>query len=570
MARKPKRAGKGQFGEPKLPVARRYVVPARRSALWILGVIAGLAIWAYTAVDRQVGGTFMSGGPLTSAHAVLEADCASCHGGFEPVADVSCNQCHEKYGSEIGDFSFAAHYLYRSNDFQRVVASELETPCAACHVEHKGRQADLTAVVDAQCLSCHPRGSFGDGHPEFEFAADFEGDNDALSFGHGLHVRELMDTRGFADVERACLVCHQPEPDGRNFGPISFDLHCESCHLTEGTATARLAVASDLSRDGEVTAEKLGVETLDMIRAGRRPGTDWAFYSDPGELRQAGSSVTKTTIYHADPWILHNLRRLRTLLYGEAGLADLLATTPEVAAGEQRRLYEEALATLREQLRGLRGTRDAALQAQADELEALLTRVEQALADPLAPIDETEFLLALGQPKGLDPSLEEEAELLIADLTEPCSGCHWVEDATIVRVDGDQRTLKRAEFDHGAHVIQSRCLDCHHRIPILEVMSGESPDPATDNSAIHNLPTIDSCRQCHTPKQAAASCVSCHLFHPDTDRRSDFLRYVSEDDLVAMGRISATDTVPTAPASAAETSPAAGTANTGATEADDE
>ena len=229
--------------------------------------------------------------------------------------------------------------------------------------------------------------------------------------------------------------------------------------------------------------------------------------------------------------MLHNLRRLRGLLDEDAGLADLLVTTPDVAAGEQRRLYEEAISTLEQHIRGLRGTPDPGLQDQLRDLEGLLFRARQALADPFVPLDETELLLALSEPKDLPEDILSEAELLIGDLTEPCTGCHWVENATVVRVNGDQRTLHKAEFDHAAHVIQRRCLDCHQQIPILEVVSGAEPDPAVDHAGIHNLPTISQCQECHQPRQVASSCVTCHLFHPDAERRADFLRYLKPEDL---------------------------------------
>ncbi len=526
MANKPKRPGKGVYGAPKLPVATSYVMPRRPLALLGLGLAVGAVFLAYSMVDHYSGGVFLSGGPLSSGHAMLERDCAACHGGFEAPTNEACSTCHEKFGDPLGTYSFDAHYLYRSNDFQQVVASEHEMTCAQCHTEHQGRTATLTAIVDARCLTCHQNGSFVDGHPEFAFAEVPDGDDDALKFGHGFHVNELMKDRGLADVEQACLVCHEPEPDGRRFGKIDFDLHCESCHLTAGTATPRLAVA-----DGEDPATGgLGVRTLAEIRVEVGPGVDWAFYTDPTEFREAGRSVAKTTIYHEDPWILHNLRRLRGLLYEDAGLADLLVTSPDVAAGDQRLLYEEAISTLEEQIRGLRGTPSSDLQDQLRDLEGLLFRARQALADPFAPLDETELLLALSQPKDLPEEVLSEAELLIGDLTEPCTGCHWIEDATVVRVNGDQRTLHKAEFDHAAHVIQRRCLDCHQQIPILEVVSGAESDPAADHAGIHNLPTIAQCQECHRPRQVVSSCVTCHLFHPDAERRASFLRYVKPED----------------------------------------
>ena len=71
--------------------------------------------------------------------------------------------------------------------------------------------------------------------------------------------------------------------------------------------------------------------------------------------------------------------------------------------------------------------------------------------------------------------------------------------------------MDRARFDHGAHVLQRGCLDCHTRIPFEEYLSGDGPvDAALDNAAIQNLP--------------ADRCLTCHEFYPDTNVRNRLLR----------------------------------------------
>jgi hypothetical protein len=514
-----KRPGKGTFGRLGLPVAIRYLRPISRAKMLWIGLGLGLLIAALGWLDSWWGsGELLSGGPLSSAHATLEQDCATCHAGFSPVADAACSSCHEKLGDELGRYTFAAHYLYRSNDFERLVPSEHETPCVGCHLEHGGRQASISDVPDARCGICHERSAFATDHPEFAFADDPEGDDDALAFPHGHHVREVMKRRGFADLERACLECHQPDPSGRGFEPVSFDRHCDACHLDAGVATPRLAVAAE----GAV-----GVETLETIQASGEPGTDWSFYLDPNEFRLAagGRLVMKTPLHHRDPWVLHNLRRLRRQLYPDAGLADLLATSAEVAERDPAELYREAVATLEGQARGLRGSPDPEVQGQLDRIDALIARVRTALDDPTTPFDPTEFLLALEQPAELAPETREEIDLVAADLTAPCTNCHRLDRLTIERVEESQTTLNRAEFDHKAHVIQRRCLDCHSRLPILEAVSGTEVDKSLDRSAIYNLPRIADCRQCHRPGLTSARCTTCHLFHPDAGRRSDLLLY---------------------------------------------
>ena len=514
-----KKSRKGTFDRLGLPVSASYLRPLSRNPMLWLGLGVGVVVAAVAGFAAMRGDArLISGGPLSSAHATLEQDCASCHSGFSAVSDEACSTCHEKLGDEIGRYSFAAHYLYRSNDFERLVPSEHEVSCASCHTEHGGREATLSRVPNQRCATCHDRTEFSGDHPEFAFASEPAGDDDALSFAHGRHVREMMERKGLADLERACLECHRPEPSGRGFRAIDFDLQCDACHLDASITTPRLAVV-------DATGEGVGVDTLEAIQSSGNPGTDWSFYMDPNEFRAVGGGrlVTKGPLHHEDPWVLHNLRKLRRQVFPDAGLADLLTTTAEVPAERQAEVYAEAVSTLEDYARGLRGSASPEVQDDLVRVEKALEGVRSALLDPSTPFDPTEFLLALEQPADLPPETREEIDLLAADLTGPCAGCHRIDNLTIARIKRDQSTLHRAEFDHRAHIIQRRCLDCHDQLPILEAVSGEAIDPSADRSAIFNLPLIASCQECHRPGLSADSCSTCHFFHPDAGRRADLL-----------------------------------------------
>ncbi len=238
--------------------------------------------------------------------------------------------------------------------------------------------------------------------------------------------------------------------------------------------------------------------------------------------------MSKAPVYHRDPWILQNLRQLRALLYPDAGLADLLAVSPDVPQEDYRQLYKEAIATLEEQALGLRGRPEPEVQADLKRIEKLLERLGREIQEPFAPLDETQFLLAFEAPNpALDPTQVAEIETVVADLTEPCRQCHQVANATIARVRQSQRVLRRAEFNHRAHILQTRCLDCHAEIPIAELARTTGDiDPAVDNAEIQNLPRIEVCQGCHTARLGTNECVTCHYFHPNKDRRSDLLLYL--------------------------------------------
>lgn len=526
MRKQSPREKKGTFGEARLSVARKYVIPISRNPLVLLGLLLVALATAWVAANFFLqNASFLSNGPLSSNHATLEGECSACHGAFDEVTSDKCSVCHEKHGDRLGVYTWPAHTIYRSGDFGRVETLEHETECAACHVEHQGRDAAITQVSDGECQSCHPYDSFNEGHPEFDFITEEIPDELGFAFPHIRHVRELMQRQELVDVEKTCLYCHNARGDGKSFAPISFDEHCDTCHLTATERTPPLPVADD-------QAGQPGVVPLAEIRRGRLPGTQWALFMSDAEFRERGGEITKSPIYHQDPWIEENLRLLRRRMFTDPGLAELLEASAEAPASEVTDLYREAIATLETYAQGLRGRGEPEIRQELEKIEKVLKSLGRSLSDPLTPLDETKFLLALGPPADLPDEEWDALETLVHDLTDVCGQCHLVEDATIARMQQDQRVLRRAEFDHRAHILEMRCLDCHREIPIAEHIEGEGPvDSEMDNAAIQNLPGIESCRECHTPRLASNRCVTCHFFHPNKSRRSEMLLYLDGEDV---------------------------------------
>lgn len=515
-----KETRKGVFSDVELPVTKTYLYPSARTMMLIVGGVGAVLIAAVFIINITAQqGTLISNGPLSSNHAPFGDDCGTCHTAFGAVTDDQCAVCHEKYGDEVGVHTFTSHYLYRTGDFARVVPDPNEPSCFGCHTEHVGREAPITQVPDAQCLACHDFGSFNQDHPEFAFAAEALPDEAHLKFPHALHVTEVKDHAEVADVEQTCLYCHNPDPDGKNFQPLDFDRHCDACHLTTSTTTAWLDVGSGSAP---------GVQTLETIQARQTAGTRWAYYTNPNEFQQRGGQVRKRPLYHEDPWILENLRHLRGILYPSNGLADLLKASADVEPRDARKIYEEAIATLRDHAEALRAEPDQEIQNELQDVEALLRQVEQRLRDPFSPLDETRFAVSAAS-KDTALSMEQSGALnrLVDRLTQPCQECHVVENGTLLRAQADQEVLTRAEFNHRAHIIQRRCLDCHTAIPIRELVAiNAEPDSTRDHAGIQNIPTIATCQTCHTRNQAANTCTTCHLFHPDKSQRANLLLYL--------------------------------------------
>jgi hypothetical protein len=566
MAERKQRDRKGFFGVLALPVLRgRYQGLRVRPGLWLAGLIPVLILGAIVVADYLArDAVLLSNGPLSTNHAREELDryatsdeeaehsqdkCAQCHlfdrSGGLPIGRLpseKCTACHGKLQERLNVYTYAAHYVYRSNDLGRreqPETSAMETECAACHPEHLGREASITDVPDSRCVPCH-FASFDD-HPEFEFADSTRPgrsgelpDAGSLRFTHVKHLCEVMIRAGTTDLERACVFCHNAQPDGRNFQPIDFERHCTWCHFDTPEATEAVSLAS---------GDRFGVRTAKQIRDQGGLGTSWTNFIGDGEFEIVAGDVKKLAVYHQDPWILHNLRELRKLAREPAPHADLLVAspdlppggTPEIRREQVRELYEEALDTLALYSRELGTLDDRQAQQQISLIERYAADLRNALRDPAVVLDPTSF--ALGAVRLPSPELGQ-VDRVVGELTRRCAEeCHVVSDQSVTRVQKDQRILRRAEFDHRAHVLDAGCLDCHAMIPIEERLpeamreatkAGQcsQPEVPSDRAETQNLPRLATCKDCHTPTGAGERCVTCHYFHPNKEQRSELVLYV--------------------------------------------
>jgi len=529
---------KGTFGVARLSVALKYVFPDRRRAMMRLGGIVCLALLLYFLADFfLLKSNFTASGPVSTYHATFEKDCRKCHDTkSREVTDENCSVCHEKAGAKAESdsvtlaatqlvYTFDSHYLYRSMDLSRVQAKMQEyddrsMPCYACHPEHLGRQAMITEVPDSRCLDCHKYGSFNKDHPEFDVIAGIMPDDTPLSvpddstlkFTHIRHIKEVIKKQKVVDVERACLYCHNSQPDGKSFKPIEFDDHCSgsSCHITE--ATPDLPVSNSA-----------GVQTLETIRNRRGVGTQWATFMNPRvfQISDDGTTVTKQIIEHEDPWVTENLKRLRRQLYPELEFAELLKGSGRLNSQTDQALmatvYQEALQSLQTYAGGLRSRLEPEIQDDLDRIEAQIKKAQRMFRDQMNSGASLQFM-----PEPAAPNPNSEIETLVSDLTkEVCQKCHVVAKASIQRVAKDQRVLRRAEFDHRAHILDRRCLECHDQIP-----PGNMSENLKYRSIVQNVPGIENCRECHNPGQSSNRCVTCHYFHPNKTNRSSLLLYL--------------------------------------------
>lgn len=195
-----------------------------------------------------------SSGPLSTAHSMLEDDCAACHQRpFEVTSNNACLSCH----AVVPNHADIADHPAVSLD---------QTRCASCHLEHNGRDKP-TDTSTAGCVSCHaeiktvsasadidPINSFGSDHPAFRMAVITGVDHSAetgvtarveripfdaqnppaestgLKFPHNKHLVAggLRSPEGRREL--GCADCHQLEPGGKLMRPTDMERDCSGCH----------------------------------------------------------------------------------------------------------------------------------------------------------------------------------------------------------------------------------------------------------------------------------------------------------------------------------------------------
>ncbi len=523
---------KGAFGDVRLPVTKKYIFPLTRKQMTLIGGIGCALVALYYAADAfLLHNTFISSGPLSANHANFESECAKCHQSFSGVKDSKCSTCHEKTNDKLGVYTFTAHYVYRSEDANRIQTSKdkhgsNEKPCASCHPDHHGRDAKLTVVPDMRCSECHYK-SFSKDHPEFEFARTNAPDDSTLKMTHVKHAKEVLKKLNTPNIEAACLYCHNPMADGKGFRSLDFDIACGDCHLTTSSETPSLTIKD------RTNPASLGVETLEMIQQRRGPGTIWAFYTNLNEFSINNGKVKKSPVYHRDPWIEENLKQIYHTLYSDSTLADLLSASGRGAMKSKLQIYNQAIKTLQDYVVGLRSRPEPEVQMELMRIDSLLKEAQQKVNSngTMLP-DIFGMMKMMAENSSLTQSQRNDLEDFAVKLTKPCQECHYVEHAAILSVKASQRTFMRAEFDHRAHITQRRCLECHDIIPVEKALAGDTTVIAIvamiDKAATHNIPTIENCFECHTKETGSSTCVTCHFMHPNKENRGSLQLFVEK------------------------------------------
>lgn len=133
----------------------------------IIGAMLILLVWLGSAFALDSQTVFLPG-ETSNGHVLFEASCSSCHEGFKPVSNDTCNRCHE---AEM------AKDIHGTKKFRDPRWAEMREnidvlTCTACHREHEhmfGRGVNLQPDL---CMACHQGVIEGELASHDGFAAD--------------------------------------------------------------------------------------------------------------------------------------------------------------------------------------------------------------------------------------------------------------------------------------------------------------------------------------------------------------------------------------------------------------
>ena len=530
-----------------------YIFPRGKWAFLVPSLLAGGGLLVLLLAFHLIGWRNpVSPGPVIGPHSNFESRCEECHKPRHGASNIRCQRCHDPGGA--GRLSNNAHVFFGSADAAKASAAP-HLDCAKCHVDHRGRNADLAAVDPVQCASCHDFRRLSK-HPEFAVLRNQSREAPGILFTHDRHVKEaLKETGGVA--KDTCVTCHEAQAPGKegsrtaDLQRIEFDKHCASCHVKDDS----------VGRIDPITLE-------DVVGPADLQGQGLGSF-DASEFEIGRGRISKTTVAHKDEWVLMNLRKLRREAFGESWAAErgaLLARQNQL----ERRLAQAA-PLARQDLEGLQARQTAALsemkglearlaaQASAPGLAAGLKRVEDVAAaataagDPaaaaelrarLASLNATgllpaalpgaeydarrrELLVALEAIEGVDPGLKLRAADLRRRLaalrpgdtgTEILTRAKDQRQADLARV-ADEITLRESGLASPSTVLlaaeQRSIRDALKEVRARLALLSEGPEPkakVTAGERERKKESIDvlvaPCSKCHIFKEGAFTRVA--------------------------------------------------------------
>jgi hypothetical protein len=544
----------------------------------------------------------ISPGPLARQHAQLLNDgsdsrCAACHAAAErsaagwaaslvaghgrrPDQSERCMECHER--SISIEFARSAHNL-PAVALERVTESGKQPglsrrdepagsrnieqlACVACHREHRGGEADLTAMNDDACQSCHRRRyqAFDADHPDFETWPYQR--RTRIAFNHASHrAKHFVKKKQAFD----CLSCHVDDATGEVQLLASYDAACAACHdekIAESVASGvpmlllptldaealRAAgheigawpVAASGDFDGRLppmmklllAGDPLAARAMEML------GADFEFLDvdpdDPKQLEACAAlarSIKKLLAEIGNEGAAAAPKRLEAAL----GLPVPDAELKALFAGFDQGTLQGALGDWLPDTRPGRPSSPGNFTGRRSGIER---PIGYAAAGTWIR-DEATLAIRYRAAAHADPVLTAWLEVLAAapqltkrplalamfrELSKPtaaglCASCHSVEQSPRGGLTINWRAYDRAQeprgftkFSHGPHVVLPRLADCTACHAIDDAKSSDRlyEDWSPDSFVSEFAPlSKQRCVECHTARAAGDACQMCHNYH---------------------------------------------------------
>jgi hypothetical protein len=475
---------------------------------------------------------------------VDQSQCASCHfRGFSGHPEFAVLR---RPSREVPGILFT-HDRHVKEAMKETGGAEKDT-CVTCHepqaAAEPGRTPDLEPIAfDKHCASCHvkddsigiidpitqedvlgPEALAGRGlgsvdPDEFDVS---RGRVSKIAVAHRdewvlVNLRKLrreIDPAGYA-AERGALLARQNQLERRlaQATPLASEdeatLRARAASVESETKglEARLAgqtgsasPAQPLARVQDVAAaaaaagDAAGAEPLKVKAAGLAAAAfaPAALPVGDHEARRQELLGALEAVASVDPGLKPRAddlrRRLAALRPGDTG-TEALTRALDQRKADLARLQDEIV--LRES-----GTAPPATSLLAAEQRATrdAMRLVQARLDQLA---------AAPEPKAnVTPEELERKKQSVEVLTAPCVKCHVVKDAAFTRVVPAGRVLVRSTFAHDPHLKQADCARCHAGVEKSKLSSDL------------NFKGVESCRECHAPRETRETCATCHKYHP--------------------------------------------------------
>ncbi len=467
-----------------------------RWKLWLTGLALLLSVgwWASGWVSSDQGQMRYSRGPVADVHATWETECTVCHTPFMPI-DAQ-NWATLFLGTPPGAAERCTN-CHAGPPHQATQKLESTPSCAGCHHDHRGRHASLIRVADSDCTRCHQDlrqhmtsgepaventvTRFAKGtHPQFSILRDRESDPGKLKFNHQLHMTVgLTANFTLANLSAADRDRYRHFPDQKDNTPVK--LECASCHQTDSgdfklTGEQRAAIPA-----GVLTKRARGAYMLPITYENQcRACHPLTFDKDAPNLA-----------------VPHGLQpeAVTSFLWGVYG-SEYVKKRPELAP---------PATALTPPLPG-----------------------KELFAEEKKARDEIKAQVAAAEKFLYRDRLEEAQKKVFGAHKMTCGECHdyQLQAGAVVpkQIEAPQIPevwFKHSFFNHAAHRAV-RCVDCHTRAdPGATDASTESKDVL--------MPGIDTCLECHSPRQgsgdkvsggARMDCVECHQYHHGTKEGS--------------------------------------------------